>query len=547
MIGKKIVLIALSALLLQIISIQPVAAWPGKVVKSLEAPGKICTGMAYDGELLWIADRASKKLYGMNPANGKVKKELEAPAFWPMGMTWDGEALWNVDIKGGLPLSENYQGVAYRINPKNGHILRTVNLSVKKAQGLAWDGKYLWVADDSKNTIEQVNPHDGTTIKTLPAPTGSPNGLTFDGTYLWVSDRYKDEIYMVSPFDGTVIQILQAPGHYTRGLAVFENNLWAVDSESDKVFKLIKQDDDKFHRFNATKVTVTHTHEATNFGPGALTNLDIHLAIPKDKPNQEVDEDISFSSGMTDKVKDHWNQETAHYNRKNMKAGEGFSAQMTVNATLYDVRWFIDPQKVGKLSEIPENITNRYLANNEKYQYEHPIIQDALKIALGDETNPFWMAKRIFNYLIDNMYYEMVGGWNTAPAVLARGNGSCSEYTFTYIAMCRAAGIPARYVGSVVVRGDKSSMDDVFHRWAEIYLPNYGWIPVDASGGDKKSPRDQADYFGSLGNRFLITTQSGGGSKTMEWTYNSNAFWQTEPKTYVVTDHYADWEPVEKK
>jgi len=30
----------------------------------------------------------------------------------------------------------------------------------------------------------------------------------------------------------------------------------------------------------------------------------------------------------------------------------------------------------------------------------------------------------------------------------------------------------------------------------------------------------------------------------MEWTYNSNAFWKTEPKTYVVTDHYADWKPV---
>src|SRR6056297_3517510 len=171
MIGKKTVLIALSALLLQIISIQPVAAWPGKVVKSLEAPGKICTGMAYDGELLWIADRASKKLYGMNPANGKVKKELEAPAFWPMGMTWDGEALWNVDIKGGLPLSENYHGVAYRIDPKSGEVLRTVKLSVSKAQGLAWDGRYLWVADDGLNVIEQVNANDGTTIKSFPSPT----------------------------------------------------------------------------------------------------------------------------------------------------------------------------------------------------------------------------------------------------------------------------------------------------------------------------------------------------------------------------------------
>ena len=523
-----------------------VKAWPGEIVDSFDAPGRIVTGMTFDGKLIWVADRADKKIYGLDPESGKVKQTLESPAYWPMGLTWDGEALWNVDVKGGLPLSENYHGVAYRIDPESGNLLRTVKLSVRKAQGLAWDGKYLWVADDGNNVIEQVNAHDGTTIQSFPSPTGNPNGMTFDGKYLWISDRYRDEIYMVSPNDGSVIQILEAPGYYTHGLAIAANHLWAADSESDKIFKLVKQDDDKYRRYNPKKVRVTHTHEAANFGPGLLTNLDIHLAIPKNRPNQDIKGEIKFSKEMTDKPNDHWGQQTAHYNKQNIKPGERFSAQMTVDATLYEVRYFIDPAKVGSLNSIPKDIRDRYLANNEKYQFEHPIIKDAIKKALGDEENPYWMARRLFNHLIDNMYYEMVGGWNTAPAVLERGNGSCSEYTFTYIAMCRSVGIPARYVGSVVVRGDDSSMDDVFHRWAEIYIPGYGWIPVDASRGDKESLRDQAGSFGYLANRFVITTQSGGGSETMEWTYNSNAFWETEPKTFVVTDHYADWEPVEE-
>jgi hypothetical protein len=29
----------------------------------------------------------------------------------------------------------------------------------------------------------------------------------------------------------------------------------------------------------------------------------------------------------------------------------------------------------------------------------------------------------------------------------------------------------------------------------------------------------------------------------MHWTYNCKDFWASEPKTYVVTDKYADWEP----
>ena len=44
----------------------------------------------------------------------------------------------------------------------------------------------------------------------------------------------------------------------------------------------------------------------------------------------------------------------------------------------------------------------------------------------------------------------------------------------------------------IVVRGDDASIDEAFHRWAQIYLPHYGWVPVDANRGDKPSPADQA-------------------------------------------------------
>ncbi|MBI4646858.1 MAG: transglutaminase domain-containing protein [Bacteroidia bacterium] len=210
------------------------------------------------------------------------------------------------------------------------------------------------------------------------------------------------------------------------------------------------------------------------------------------------------------------------------------------------MRYFIFPDKAGKIEDIPAEIKNKYLENNDKYMIDHTIIQNAVKSAVGDEKNPYWIARKLYNYIIAKMEYEMVGGWNTAPTVLARGTGSCSEYAFVYIALCRAAGIPARYVGSVVIRGDDASMDDVFHRWAEIYLPNYGWIPIDPSGGDYKSPREQADSFGALVNRFYITTQSGGNSETLGWTYNSNEFWISEPKTFVVHENFADWEPVKE-
>ncbi|MCB2220384.1 MAG: transglutaminase [Bacteroidetes bacterium] len=519
--------------------------YTGEVITSFEIPGSYPTGLTYDGTHLWLADYQTDLLYCIDPATGDVIRSIPAPAYWPEGLAWDGAFLWNADVKGGLPLSENYAGKIYQVDPKDGKILHTIQAPGSTPRGLTWDGNYLWCVDNASDEIIQFSPEDGTTIRSFRSPASDPRGITFDGKYLWISDRIKDEIYMVDPETGSVIIIADAPGAFTRGLAFDGDNLWAVDYQEDKIYKLKVRDGIKYRAYNAHKAKITYTHEVTNFGPGAVKEVSIHLAIPHDRPSQAILVPPVYKPDYTEKVTDKWGQETAKYTFKNLKPGEKVRGEMTTVAKISEVRYFIYPEDVGTLADIPTAISEKYLENNEKYQFDHPVIQQGLKEAVGDETNPYWIFRGIFNYLIDHMYYEMVGGWNTAPTVLERGNGSCSEYSFVYISMCRAAGLPARYVGSVVVRGDYASQDDVFHRWVEVYLPNIGWVPIDPSGGDKDWPRDQANYIGHLSHRYLITTESGGGSKTMGWTYNSNESWVSDPKSFVVSDHFAEWEPVE--
>ena len=55
--------------------------------------------------------------------------------------------------------------------------------------------------------------------------------------------------------------------------------------------------------------------------------------------------------------------------------------------------------------------------------------------------------------------------------------GDCGAQSMYFSALCRSLGIPARATGGwQLFNGQFAS-----HFWAEFYLPNYGWIPVDTS------------------------------------------------------------------
>ena len=113
----------------------------------------------------------------------------------------------------------------------------------------------------------------------------------------------------------------------------------------------------------------------------------------------------------------------------------------------------------------------------------------------GEEKNSYFIARKIFDHVRKSLTYKLEGGWNTAPMVLERGTGSCSEYSFCFIALCRAAGLPARYVGALVVHGDEANPNDSFLRRSKVCLPNYGWGSMDPQVRAKIETFGEWEYF----------------------------------------------------
>ncbi len=519
-----------------------VMAWTGQVVQSFNTPGKYPSGITFDGQHLWVADFRTDKIYEMNK-KGEVLRSIPSPAYWPMGLAFDGKYLWCADAKGMIPQGDEYHnGRIFKIDPKDGTILKTVFAPTSAPLGLTWDGKYLWCVDDIHNRLIQFDPEDGTTIRSFPSPDLHPKGVTFDGKYLWVTDRMKNEIYMIDPQRGSVVLITKTPGEASADITWDGKHLWNVDFQDMKIYELKALDDQEYIRYNPYKAEIKYYFNVDNFGPGNIQKMDVYFALPENRPNQQITGKFRYTPAIENVVTDQWGQKTAHFVIKNLKPGQ--QRQMTCHFTVntWEVRYFIDPDRVGTEKEIPEAVKNKYLQDNTKFQIHNPIITDAVKKAVGNDQSLYWKMRDIYNYVIKHMYYLRTGGWNEAPTVLARGNGSCSEYSFVFISMCRSAGIPARYVGSIVKRGHKRAIDDVFHRWIEVYLPHYGWVPVDPTHGDRKLPRDQANGIGYLPNSAIVTTQGGGGSTTMGWTYNFNARYSSDAKTNVAVDYYGEWQ-----
>jgi transglutaminase-like putative cysteine protease len=106
----------------------------------------------------------------------------------------------------------------------------------------------------------------------------------------------------------------------------------------------------------------------------------------------------------------------------------------------------------------------------------------ALQITRGNKT-VLAKARAIYDWVCDNMYRDpdTVGcGLGDVCALLLKPGGKCTDISSFYIALCRAAGVPAREVFSI--RLGKKAEENITtyqHCWAEFFLPGYGWVTVD--------------------------------------------------------------------
>jgi hypothetical protein len=138
-----------------------------------------------------------------------------------------------------------------------------------------------------------------------------------------------------------------------------------------------------------------------------------------------------------------------------------------------------------------------------------PILSEVRNLASSSEASR--MARAIYDWVVDNMEYKKVGtGWGNGDTYWACSEryGNCTDFHSLYISLARTLSIPARFEMGFSVPDDRPEGEiGGYHCWVQFYLPEIGWVPIDASEASKH-PEQKDFFFGTHGaDRIRFTTR----------------------------------------
>ena len=112
-------------------------------------------------------------------------------------------------------------------------------------------------------------------------------------------------------------------------------------------------------------------------------------------------------------------------------------------------------------------------------------------------------------------------GLGIVERTLASKSGKCADLSSVYVALARAAGIPAREVFGLRLGKNSDGSSDMtkgHHCWAEYYQPGYGWVQTDPADVRKlmlankiglEQAKDIIDYYSNRVDEYRIALVKG--------------------------------------
>jgi transglutaminase-like putative cysteine protease len=270
-------------------------------------------------------------------------------------------------------------------------------------------------------------------------------------------------------------------------------------------------------------------HRLTNTTKGYLEGIRIYVPVPEDCYQQKVTNLVWLRGGQPARVaiqKDQYGQRVASFRWSKLPPGGnlvvGFRCRATLRKPLKAKLPKTKLPKTGcpesagdETAKIPPDVRTAYTKDSQIYCLASvPIRRKARELADGCQ-NLVERVRAIYDFVAQDLTYIRQGGWDPAPEVLARKSGSCSEFSYLFSSLCRANGIPTRFVGATMFRPKQVKkypyVDKVWHRWVQVYLPGVGWVHMDPTRDRGKAAKHH--FFGRQPGPGLVLSHHGGNSR----------------------------------
>lgn len=144
----------------------------------------------------------------------------------------------------------------------------------------------------------------------------------------------------------------------------------------------------------------------------------------------------------------------------------------------------------------PDPDTSLYLRPELNVESDHPEMI-AYSTVLKEKTR-FDYVRRIFNAVVQGkklIRHEKLKKNAGAFKSLKRKAGTDYDYSALMVALCRAAGIPARFVSGLQIHRDSITGEIDLRHWSEVYFTSLGWVTFDPAGAD--DPASMVSFTGS--------------------------------------------------
>ena len=157
----------------------------------------------------------------------------------------------------------------------------------------------------------------------------------------------------------------------------------------------------------------------------------------------------------------------------------------------------------GSFEDVPDDLRTVFCSPIGPWKSDDPVIYNTAYEIVGNETRVLSVLSDFIMWIVQNIKYESLDVPRYPNETLLEKKGDCDDQANLLIGLCRAVGIPAYLqIGCIYKSGTESTsnywnglwtstLTDIgWHGWAVVYVPPWGWLPVDLtySAGNSSDP-----------------------------------------------------------